>query len=231
MKRGQFVSSKLNRELEKMDKKKTVLSNGIQYAILIGCIVLISSGIIMYRNTITAEKLYNEILVFEDNEINENVVSDAEGESAVSDETKKEPNNISNMFVQQISADAIGVLEIPSVGIQGIIKEGVEYSTLERYVGMFNGSASPGTKGNCCLAAHNNTYTQLFRNLDNVSMGDLVKIRTRKAEYTYKIYDKFVVEPTQTEVLGKSDKKIVTIITCTPSGLQRIVVRGELVED
>lgn len=227
MKKGQFVSAKLNRELEKMDKKKSAMSNSIQYVILIGCIALISSGIIMYRNTITAEKLYNEILVFEGNEINENAVADPDSEA----EVKNEPNNISNMFVQQVGEDAIGVLEIPSVGIQGIIKEGVEYSTLERYVGMFNGSAQPGSRGNCCLAAHNNTYTQLFRNLDNVSMGDLVKIRTRKAEYTYKIYDKFIVEPTQTEVLGKSDKKIVTIITCTPSGLQRIVVRGELVED
>ena len=68
MKKGQFVSAKLNRELEKMDKKKSAMSNGIQYVILIGCIALISSGIIMYRNTITAEKLYNEILVFEGNE-------------------------------------------------------------------------------------------------------------------------------------------------------------------
>ncbi len=225
MKRGQFVSDKLNRELNKMDKKRTAMSNGVQICILILTIALISSGIIMYKNTITAEKLYNEILVFDDNE----VVETEESEQVV--EEQKQSNNISNIFVQQIAEDAVGVLEIPSANIQGIIKEGVEYSTLERYIGMFDGSAKPGQTGNCCLAAHNNTCTQIFRNLDSVTIGDIVKIRTRKAEYTYKVYDKFIVDPTQTEVLGKSNKKIVTIITCTPNGLQRIVVRGELVEE
>ena len=226
MKEGQFVSSSLNRELRKMDKKKVAISNGVEIVILIVTIIIISSGIIMYRNTITAEKLYNEILVFDDLEITKNA---DEISQEVEDKTKT--NNISNAFVQQISEDAIGVLEIPSVNIQGIIKKGVDYSTLERYIGMFEGSAQPGQVGNCCLAAHSNTYAQIFLNLDSVQIGDLVKIRTRKAEYTYKVYDKFIVEPTQTEVLGKSNKKIVTIITCTSTGLQRIVVRGELVEE
>ena len=228
MKKGQFVSEKLNRELRKMDKKKTAMSNGVQVVILIACIALISSGIIMYKNTITAEKLYNEILVFDDNEVVKDPTTSEDEDVVTSDEKE---NNISNMFVQQIGEDAVGVLEIPSANIQGIIKEGVEYSTLDRYIGMFNGSAKPGQKGNFCVAAHNNTCTQIFRNLDSVKNGDLVHIRTRKAEYTYKVYDKFIVEPTQTEVLGKSNKKIITIITCTPSGLQRIVVRGELVEE
>lgn len=101
MKEGQFVSSSLNRELRKMDKKKVAISNGVEIVILIVTIIIISSGIIMYRNTITAEKLYNEILVFDDLEITKNA---DEISQEVEDKTKT--NNISNAFVQQISEDA-----------------------------------------------------------------------------------------------------------------------------
>ena len=38
-----------------------------------------------------------------------------------------------------------------------------------------------------CLAAHNNIYTELFRDLHKVQVGDKVRIVTKTHEYVYTV--------------------------------------------
>ncbi|WP_462392285.1 sortase domain-containing protein, partial [Clostridium cadaveris] len=47
--------------------------------------------------------------------------------------------------------------------------------------------------------------------------------------FVYEVVDKFVVEPEETSVLnGYSDKKEITIVTCTAKGKERLIVKGVL---
>lgn len=130
-----------------------------------------------------------------------------------------------------VSGGAIAVVDIPSVGIRGQIYNGTDDETLKYYVGRFTTGVMPGEIGNFAIAAHNNIYTEIFRNLHKVEIGEKVRIITRTKEYVYQVTSKTVISPTQVEVLAGSKKKEITLVTCTNMGRERVIVKGELVDE
>lgn len=129
-----------------------------------------------------------------------------------------------------VSEGVFAVIDIPSVGVRGKVIEGTDDETLKNYIGMFKGCNLPGEYGNFCVAAHNNIYTEIFRNLHKVTTGDKVRVITRDYEYVYLVRSVNEITPTQTEVLDPDySKKEITLITCTDLGLSRIVVKGDLI--
>lgn len=131
----------------------------------------------------------------------------------------------------RVTGNAIAVLDIPAYSIRGQIVEGTDDETLMNYIGKFVGSAEPGEIGNFSLAAHNNIYTELFRNLHKVQIGDKVRIVTKTHEYIYTVTSSETVEPTRTDVLKGGNKREITLITCTQAATKRIVVKGELTSE
>ena len=130
-----------------------------------------------------------------------------------------------------VAGGAIGVVDIPSVSLRGQIYEGTDDETLKYYVGKFDTSVMPGEIGNFAIAAHNNIYTELFKNLHKVEIGDKVRIITKTKEYVYQVTSKNVITPTEVEVLAASKKKEITLVTCTNMGRSRVAVKGELVDE
>ena len=131
----------------------------------------------------------------------------------------------------RVTGNAIAVLDIPQYSIRGQIAEGTDDETLKNYIGKFIGSADPGQLGNFSLAAHNNIYTELFRNLHRVHAGDKIRIVTKTHEYVYTVTSTETVDPTRTDVLEGSNKREITLITCTQAATKRIVVKGELTSE
>ena len=130
-----------------------------------------------------------------------------------------------------VAGGAIGVVDIPSINLRGQIYNGTDDETLKYYVGRFTTGVMPGEIGNFALAAHNNIYTELFRDLHKVEIGAKVRIVTRTKEYVYQVTSKNVISPTQVEVLAAAKKKEITLVTCTNMGRERVVVKGELVDE
>ena len=130
-----------------------------------------------------------------------------------------------------VVADGIfAVIDIPSVGVRGKVVQGTDDETLKNYIGMFKGCNLPGEYGNFCVAAHNNIYTEIFRNLHKVVTGDKIRVITREYEYVYLVRSVNEIAPTQTDVLDPNyAKKEITLITCTDMGQSRIVVKGDLI--
>ena len=63
----------------------------------------------------------------------------------------------------------------------------------------------PGEMGNFCVAGHrSDTYSEYFNRLDELKEGDDIIVETKKGEFTYKIYEKKVVEPTEVSVLNST---------------------------
>ena len=131
----------------------------------------------------------------------------------------------------RVTGNAIAVLDIPDYSIRGQIVEGTDDETLKNYIGKFVGSADPGQIGNFSLAAHNNIYTELFRNLHKVQVGDKVRVVTKTHEYIYTVTSTQTVDPTRTDVLKGGTKREITMITCTQAATKRIVVKGELTSE
>lgn len=129
-----------------------------------------------------------------------------------------------------VPSGVFAVIDIPSVGIRGKVVEGTDDETLKNYIGMFKGCNLPGEYGNFSVAAHNNIYTEIFRNLYKVKAGEKVRVITKDYEYIYMVKTITEIMPTQTEVLEADyNKKEITLLTCTDLGRSRICVKGELV--
>lgn len=131
----------------------------------------------------------------------------------------------------RVTGNAVAVLDIPTYSIRGQIVEGTDDETLKNYIGKFVGSAEAGQIGNFSLAAHNNIYTELFRNLHKVQIGDKVRIVTKTNEYIYTVTSTETVDPSRTDVLKGGTKREITLITCTQAATKRIVVKGELTSE
>jgi sortase A len=91
---------------------------------------------------------------------------------------------------------------------------------------------------NVYLAAHRFGYygtssRLVFFKLDELREGDKVVLKTRSDKtYTYRVSEVFVVDPTDTWVMGQVlDRDIVTLQTCTPIPTfeKRLIVRADRV--
>lgn len=130
--------------------------------------------------------------------------------------------------------DVMGIVSIPKIGVDLMFVEGVTKQALKFAVGHMPGTGMPGEVGNCAIAGHRSyTFGEYFNRLDEVEVGDEIQIAIGKENYTYKVYESFLVEPSEVWVTEPiEDKKVVTVITCHPvvKATHRLIVRGELVE-
>jgi sortase A len=128
-------------------------------------------------------------------------------------------------------SSAIGIIKIPKIDLKVAVGEGIENKTLKYAVGHFEGTAMPGEKGNFAVAGHRSyTYSEYFNRLDELNIGDDIIVKTNKGEFTYKVYEKKVVEPTEVSVLDKTKEPTITLVTCTPIRVatHRLIVKGKL---
>ncbi len=121
-------------------------------------------------------------------------------------------------------------ISIPAIAVDAPIVHGVEPDSLKLGVGHYEGSANPGERGNLVFAGHNDTYGEVFRDLDRLTPGDEVTVYTAAQSYRYVIRGWRVVEPTEVKVLEPTLGPTLTLISCYPYlvDTQRIVVFGEL---
>lgn len=127
--------------------------------------------------------------------------------------------------------NVIGIMKIPKIDLKVAVAEGIDNETLKYAVGHFEGTAMPGEKGNFSVAGHRSyTYSEYFNRLDELNIGDDIIVKTKNGEFTYKVYEKKVVEPTEVSVLDKTKDATVTLVTCTPIRVatHRLIVKGRL---
>lgn len=131
--------------------------------------------------------------------------------------------------------DAIARIRIPRIGVDDIVVGGTSRDDLRKGPGHYPGTPLPGETGNVAIAGHRTTYGAPFGRLDELSIGDLILIRTLTGSYTYEVYETpFAVQPNDVSVLKTNALRpaILTLTTCTPkySAAQRLVVHASLKE-
>lgn len=88
---------------------------------------------------------------------------------------------------------------------------------------------NPNEVGNFCIVGHNYRNTKFFSKVPTLEMGDTVKLTDLSGRtLTYKIYDKYTVDPTDVKCTSQltNGKKEVTLITCTNDSKQRVIVKA-----
>lgn len=128
----------------------------------------------------------------------------------------------------------IGLVRIERLGLDVVVKEGVDDATLKVTAGHIPGTDLPGSGApgeNVALAAHRDT---LFRPLRGVRLGDRIRLETDAGRFDYDVDATAVVEPTDVSVLAPRGVPTLTLVTCWPfdfrgAAPQRFVVHARRV--
>lgn len=99
----------------------------------------------------------------------------------------------------------------------------------------------PGEYGNVVIFGHSTLpqlydvkdYKTIFTYLSSLEKNDRIYVKLGDTQYEYEVFDMFVVNPDQVEVLAqKTDAVYLTLITCVPPGTywKRLVVRAKMIK-
>jgi sortase A len=112
-----------------------------------------------------------------------------------------------------VEGQALGLIEVPAVGLEAAFLEGVTDETLMVGPGHLPGTALPGTNDVSVLAAHRDTH---FRDLKDVEVGDTVVLRLPAGRFEYRVTRLSIAEPDDTWVTVLRGRPMLRLVTCWP---------------
>ncbi|MFA6193640.1 MAG: sortase [Parcubacteria group bacterium] len=142
----------------------------------------------------------------------------------------------------EVSIAKIGVI-VPMVWSKSE-NEKDQLADLASGVAHFPQTASPGQSGNMIISGHSSNYiwakggyNYIFKNLNNLTLGDVVDVKTIQQNgkiiiHHYKIGEKFTTIPDDERIFNDTSGATLTLSTCWPIGsnARRLIVKGELVQ-
>jgi sortase A len=134
--------------------------------------------------------------------------------------------------------EAIARIRIPKIGVDSIVVNGVNREDLRKGPGHYPDTPLPGQEGNSAIAGHRTTYGAPFGDLDQLTEGDLIQVRTLQGNFEYRVSEQLIVSPSEIEVINPTvdpnDPEgflaTLTLTTCNPkySAAQRLVIHADL---
>jgi sortase A len=120
----------------------------------------------------------------------------------------------------------VGRLWIPEIDLKQVVVAGTAPSDLQRGPGYYSTSPFPGEGGTVALAGHRTTFTAPFRHLNDVKVGDDVRLHTPYGRFVYRVTSRQILDPSQAKVLRNAGYRRLVLTTCHPlfSQAQRLVV-------
>lgn len=120
------------------------------------------------------------------------------------------------------------ILNIPSLGINYPVLSSTSDELLKISLNKFWGG-QPNSVGNYCIVGHNYDGKDIFfGKLARIQHGDIVELKDKTGQtLQYKVYDKFIVKPSNTACTSQltNGKKEMTLITCSDGGKTRLIVK------
>lgn len=134
---------------------------------------------------------------------------------------------------KRIDSDTpLALLTIERLNLEAPVFLGTDNITLNKGVGIIEGTAMPGEVGNVALSGHRDSF---FRVLKDIELGDKIQLRTLQGAQQFKVTDISIVDPLDVSVLSPSSSSVLTLITCYPFYFvgyapERYIVHAELVD-
>jgi sortase A len=130
-----------------------------------------------------------------------------------------------------LPGQAYAELQIPKIGLDVIVVQGTDTNSLKEGPGHYPGTSNPwDATGRVGIAGHRTTYLHPFFNLDRVSVGDLITLRTAHGTYVYKVSKVFVIPADGSGyVLNPTTKPTLVLTTCAPryAATHRLIVTAD----
>lgn len=145
-------------------------------------------------------------------------------------QSSPEPTQPAPSPIRPDVGDGVARIQIDKIGVDWIVVEGVSVSVLKKGPGHYPGTALPGQTGNVVVSGHRTTYGAPFFRLDEVKVGDIIKLHTRTDSFDYRVIESKIVAPTDLSVIVTTQESRLTLTTCHPrfSARQRLIVVAEL---
>jgi len=126
--------------------------------------------------------------------------------------------------------EVVGVLKIEAIDLNLPIIKGLNHTNLKIGVALLADTAMLEEEGNSVIAGHRgHSRGRLLNRLDEVNVNDRVMVVTEEKEIPYRVFNKVIVEPQQTDLLAPTKEKVLTIVTCEPvrNPTHRLIVQAK----
>jgi sortase A len=128
------------------------------------------------------------------------------------------------------TGDAVGRLEIPRIGLNLLVVQGTDSSSLEKGPGHYPSTALPGLGRTVAIAGHRTTYLAPFRHIDAIKPGDKISLQMPYGRFVYTVQYHRIVSPSAWWITRNVGYDRLVLSACNPlySAAQRIVVFARL---
>ena len=124
----------------------------------------------------------------------------------------------------------IGRVEVDSIGLDTVLMNGTDTSTLQKGPGRYPRTPLPGYGKTTGIAGHRTTYLAPLRKINEISDGDEIRVELPYAAFTYEVEKHEIVEPSDVQIVDPVGYERVVLTACHPlySAAQRWAVFGRL---
>ena len=122
----------------------------------------------------------------------------------------------------------VGKIDIEKINLSQYILEETTEKSLNLSVTKLYGPKI-NSVGNFCIIGHNYINSKMFGDINKLQEGDIIKITdTYDRTLEYKIYEIFTTNPKDTTCLSQETEgeKEITLITCTFTGVNRLIIKA-----
>jgi sortase A len=129
------------------------------------------------------------------------------------------------------TGDPVGRIHIGRIGLNMVVVQGTDHATLKKGPGHYAGTALPGEGHLIYIAGHRTTYLAPFAYINNIRLGDYIKLDVPYGTFTYRVTRHYVVAEDQVEVLRDHGREILRLQACHPRffATHRYLVDAKLV--
>lgn len=209
------VYARARRAKKKQLNKKKVVTCIILVILIVATIYIISS---------------NKLWELKDNSIQETSNNDIETnntEQNIIVEEKQDEISEVTMPEKMGNYEVLGQLVIEKIDVTKNVLNISEDESLKLSVAKLYGP-NVNESGNFCIVGHN--WNNMLKRLSEMQVGDTFYMvnRETKKKVNYKIYDIYTCVPEDLSCLNQNHdgKREVTLITCNPGGLTRLICKA-----
>jgi sortase A len=112
--------------------------------------------------------------------------------------------------------DAVGRLHVPQLGLDAIVVEGTDSTTLTKGPGRFTKSYVPGEGELIYIAGHRTTYGAPLAHIDRLREGDEVRLEMPYGTFVYRVSGHVIVPADDVERLQSSGREEIALQACHP---------------
>ena len=111
---------------------------------------------------------------------------------------------------------AIGRIRVPRLGLNMVLVDGTDDSSLQKGPGLDRRTYMPGEGQLIYIAGHRTTYLAPFAHIEHMRAGDPVTIEVPYATFVYRVFKKQIVSADDLAALHSDGREIVKLQACHP---------------